>query len=97
MNSENKTLIRERLADARAALQEALPLLEDPQLYEAVADFLVTGRAEAQAGLGNDLHHAVNSLLYRLELRAYKLLDFYIDGVRHFLRPHTSISSRPAP
>jgi hypothetical protein len=97
VNSENNTLIRERIADARAALEEALPFLEDPRLHEAVADFLVTGRAEAQAGLGNDLHHAVNSLLYRLELRAYKLLDFYIDGVRDFLRPHTFISSRPSP
>lgn len=97
MNSENSTLIRERIADARAALEEALPLLEDPQLHGAVADFLVTGRAVAYGVCRSPLDLSANSLLYMLEHRSLKDLDFYIDGVRFFLRPHTHISSRPAP
>jgi len=47
VNSENKTLIRERLADARAALEEALPVIETDILREAIVDFLVTGRADS--------------------------------------------------
>lgn len=96
MNSENSTLIRERLAAARAVLEEALPLLEAPLLREAVADFLVTGRAVAYGVCRGPMDLLANSILYRLEHESSKDLDFYIDGVRFSLRPHTHISSRPA-
>jgi hypothetical protein len=100
VNSENKTLIRESLAEAREALQEALPELINEQVREAIANYLVTGRARPPLAASHAhmslVDWSAHNLLFIIARGEIKELGYYVDQLRVYFRPHTHISSRPS-
>ena len=86
----------DKIADARAALEEALPVLKDARLREAVVDYLVTGRAQQIPHLDSPsmAETYVNTTLLMLQLQYTSEIDFYTSGVRAHIRPFPPLTSR---
>jgi len=86
----------DKIADVREALQEALPVLKNARLREAVVDYLVTGRAQQIPHLDSRsmAETYVNSALLMLQLKYTSEIDFYTSGIRVHIRPFPLLTSR---